>query len=232
MSQHRKQPARRRSGGDRRGHRAPSRFDGLRTLIFAGSLLTTVVIAAAAIFLSSRPTAVEAKAVGDKAVRSVASSSTLPTVAPSSGATATPRPTASSSTALPAGSGAGRRIVFDQSDQRVWLVDASGAVVRTYLVSGSKYDNLHPGTYAITSRTRKATSFDLTGTMEYFLRFTYGKSSPIGFHAIPVYNNGTPEQPVSELGTAQSSGCIRQKVSDAAYLWSWAPNGTKVVVVA
>ena len=56
--------------------------------------------------------------------------------------------------ALPAGSGSGRRVVFSEGQQRVWLVSDAGDVLRTYLVSGSIYDNLDPGTYAVFSRSR------------------------------------------------------------------------------
>lgn len=132
----------------------------------------------------------------------------------------------------PADSGEGRRIVFDQSDQRVWLIEADETVDRTYLVSGSRFDNLQPGSYAVQSRTRHATSFDYTGTMEYFVQFTTGQNAPIGFHSIPVYNNGKPEQTIEQLGQALSAGCIRQEKSDAKYLWDWAPDGTPVVVTA
>lgn len=133
---------------------------------------------------------------------------------------------------LPPDSGQGRRIVFDQSEQRVWLVEADGSVDRSYLVSGSRFDNLRPGTYRVLSRQRHAVSFDLSGTMEYFVHFTTGRRAPIGFHAIPVFNDGTPEQTVAELGRPLSAGCIRQKKSDARYLWRWAPLGTTVVVTA
>lgn len=133
---------------------------------------------------------------------------------------------------LPAGSGSGRRIVFDESDQRVWLVGDDGAVERTYLVSGSRFDNLDPGTYAVESRSRHATAFDGTGTMEYFVRFTTGFSAPIGFHSVPRYNNGALEQTKAQLGTPLSAGCIRQWMPDAIALWDFAPVGTKVVVTA
>ena len=132
----------------------------------------------------------------------------------------------------PQGSGKGRRIVFDQSDQRVWLIEADESVDRTYLVSGSRFDNLQPGSYAVTSRQRHATSFDYTGSMEYFVRFATGWSAPIGFHSIPVYNNGKPEQTEDQLGQPLSAGCVRQKKSDAKYLWDWAPDGTPVIVTS
>jgi lipoprotein-anchoring transpeptidase ErfK/SrfK len=138
----------------------------------------------------------------------------------------------SSAPAVPAGSGDGKRIVFDESDQRVWLVDADGAMVRTYLVSGSKHDNLDAGTYEVYSKSRDAISFDGRETMNYMVRFAHGKHAPIGFHDIPQLPDGTLVQTRDELGTPLSAGCIRQWPPDAKALWRFAPVGTTVVVVA
>ncbi len=135
------------------------------------------------------------------------------------------------STALPADSGTGRRIVFDQSDQRVWLVEASGVVARTYPVSGSVLPNLDPGTYSVYSKSRWAVGIQDTGVMQYMVRFTRGDNAAIGFHSIPT-KNGEPLQTKAQLGTAQSHGCIRQDLPDAIALWEFAPEGTKVVVRA
>ena len=133
---------------------------------------------------------------------------------------------------LPAASGAGRRIVFSQHLQRVWLVGARGATQRTYLASGSLTDNLQPGHYAVTQRERHAVGIDDSGTMQYFVVFTAGPTgAAIGFHSIPV-KGGHPVQTVSQLGTPQSHGCIRQWRPDAIALWHFAPVGTRVVVVA
>ena len=107
---------------------------------------------------------------------------------------------------MPADSGEGRRIVFSETAQRVWLVAADGDVERTYLVSGSKFDNLNPGTYAVQSKTRYATAFDYSGSMEYFVRFATGFTAPIGFHTVPVDNAGQPEQTKEQLGTPTSAG--------------------------
>jgi len=134
--------------------------------------------------------------------------------------------------AVPSGSGEGRRIVFDQSDQRVWLVGDDDEVVRTYLVSGSLTDNLDPGTYEVYSRSQNAWGVDDSGTMQYFVRFTEGDAgAAIGFHDIPV-DNGSPVQSVAQLGTPQSHGCIRQRRKDAIALWGFAPIGTEVTVTA
>ena len=134
--------------------------------------------------------------------------------------------------ALPAESGQGRRIVFSESRQRVWLVDAASQVVRTYPVSGSIYDNLDPGTFRVYSRSEAAVGIDDSGTMMYFVRFTTGdQGAAIGFHDIPI-DEGAPVQSVAELGTPQSHGCIRQRRPDAIALWRFAPIGTTVVVTA
>lgn len=132
--------------------------------------------------------------------------------------------------AVPADSGEGRRVVFDQSAQRVWLVGGEGRVQRTYLVSGSVEDNLDPGTYEVYSRSMKAWGIDDGGTMKYMVRFAYGKRAAIGFHDIPV-KDGEKVQTRAELGTALSGGCIRQWRPDAKALWEFAPQGTTVVVV-
>lgn len=136
----------------------------------------------------------------------------------------------SDSTELPAKSGSGRRIVFDQSDQRVWLVADDGEVTRTYAVSGSRFNNLQPGSYRVQSRTRHATAFDASGSMEFFVRFATGFSAPIGFHSVPVDNAGALEQTKDQLGTPLSAGCVRQWKPDAIALWDFAPVGTPVVV--
>ena len=138
-------------------------------------------------------------------------------------------------TVLPARSGVGRRVVFSQRLQRVWLVahpKTTDVVRKTYLVSGSVTHNLQPGTYAVYSRSRWAVGVDDSGVMQYFVRFTRGPTgAAIGFHSIPT-KNGVPLQTRAQLGTPESHGCIRQYLPDAIALWNFAPVGTKVVVVA
>ena len=139
-------------------------------------------------------------------------------------------PAPSGDVPVPAESGEGRRVVFDQGAQRVWLVNADGSVERTYLVSGSIYDNLQPDSYSVYSRSRHAWGVDDSGTMRFMVRFAHGTSAAIGFHDIPVLD-GKKVEPRSALGTPQSHGCIRQTTPDAKALWDFAPLGTEVVVV-
>jgi lipoprotein-anchoring transpeptidase ErfK/SrfK len=194
----------------------------------AGAVTLTVVIGAAAVGVLPhlRATTPPASAAGVSTLeRASLQALTLP--APK------PKPTVeAASVALPKGSGSGRRIVFSESQQRVWLVGSDGKTDRTYLVSGSKYDNLDPGSYRVQSKQRHATAFDSSGTMEYFVRFATGFSEPIGFHSVPVDRSGKLEQTKAQLGTPLSAGCVRQWRDDAVALWSFAPVGTKVVVTA
>jgi L,D-transpeptidase catalytic domain len=141
---------------------------------------------------------------------------------PATDARATPAP-------VPADSGEGRRVVFDMGDQRVWLVRADGSVKRSYLVSGSVYDNLGDGVYEVYSRSEHATGIDDSGTMRFMVRFAHGDRAAIGFHDIPV-DEGKLVQTRSQLGTPLSHGCIRQWRPDARALWQFAPVGTSVVV--
>ena len=134
---------------------------------------------------------------------------------------------------LPADSGSGKRVVFDITGQQVWLVNSDNEVERTYLVSGSRYDQLEPGSYEVFSVSRHTTSWTGSETMEYMVRFHRGRNSNIGFHDIPVKTStGEEVQSLSELGTPLSDGCIRQDVEDAKNLYEFAPVGTAVVVVS
>lgn len=132
---------------------------------------------------------------------------------------------------LAADSGEGRRVVFDISAQRVWLVGAEDRVRRTYLVSGSVTDNLQAGEYDVYSRSARAWGIDDSGTMRFMVRFAHGDHAAIGFHDIPV-KDGERVQTRAELGSPRSHGCIRQARPDAKALWDFAPVGTPVVVLA
>lgn len=161
----------------------------------------------------------------------VADPSTTPPTDPPTTGSETDTPTGA--VAVPAQSGTGRRIVYDISAQRVWLVDGHGDVARTYLVSGSRNPSLlKPGAYAVTSKSRHAVSYNSKETMNYMVRFAAGRSSPIGFHDIPARQDGSLVESRSDLGTPQSAGCIRQWISDATALWEFANVGTRVVVTA
>ena len=124
---------------------------------------------------------------------------------------------------LPIHSGHGRRIVFDESEQRVWLVADDGDVKRSYLVTGSNRGNLRPGSYAVKSRTRYARTYRGGGTLEYFVKFTQGRTAAIGFHAVTVTRRGLVYAR-SDLGTPHTPGCVEAWRNDAKALWTFAPD--------
>ncbi len=131
---------------------------------------------------------------------------------------------------IPADSGSGRRIVYGNTAQRVWLIEADGSVFDSYLVSGRR-DRPGSGTYTVYSKSEKAWAGHDGITMDHMVRFAHGQSLAIGFHSIPTYANGTPMQTLDELGTYRSAGCVRQAPNKAARLYEWAEVGTTVVVL-
>jgi lipoprotein-anchoring transpeptidase ErfK/SrfK len=202
----------------------------------SAALVTLVAVLGGVGVLPTETPAAAAAPTGRPADRAALSGLTLPDASRSPGSASTTTPDrAPETTDLPADSGDGKRVVFDISDQRVWLVGRDGQgddrVRRTYLVSGSVYDNLDAGTYEVYSRSRWAVGIDNSGTMEWFVRFTHGANAPIGFHSIPT-KDGRPLQSRAELGKPRSHGCVRQAEPDARRLWDFAPIGTKVVVTA
>jgi lipoprotein-anchoring transpeptidase ErfK/SrfK len=151
-----------------------------------------------------------------------------PTTRPPS--TTAPAPPAGSF-AAPPNSGTGRRVVYSKSRMRVWIIESSGAVARTYRVSG-RLSMPSPGTYKVFSRSSYTCNIKATNVcMRWMVRFTKGPSGDnIGFHEIPR-RDGVPVQSDSQLGQALSGGCVRQATGDALTMWNWAGIGTKVVVL-
>jgi lipoprotein-anchoring transpeptidase ErfK/SrfK len=130
---------------------------------------------------------------------------------------------------VPAGTGAGRRVVYDNLGQRLWLVAEDGLVERTYPVSG-RYRDPGPGIYYVYAWQRYAEAGHDGITMEYFVAFNPAGVG-YGFHTIPVTASGVPLQGESELGQFRSAGCVRQRREDAIYLWNWSRYGDPVVVI-
>jgi hypothetical protein len=256
MSRHRAQPARRRQPASPHRHAAAQpRYGRIGVVAVSATVCLVAVLGGFGVLPSVADPAGGSDvardltgqsgdsglaAIGDKAVLvldsaqdevTAGSADDSATSAPPEDA-APPEVDPSADETLPADSGDGYRVVFSQARQRVWLVDADNDVVRTYPVSGSIYDNLDPGTFEVYSRSEQAYAFDGSGSMKYFVRFTQGDTgAAIGFHDIPLGNDGDLVQTVDQLGTPLSHGCIRQERADAIALWEFTEIGTEVVVV-
>ena len=131
-----------------------------------------------------------------------------------------------------AGQGTGKRVVYQRSSQRVWAIDEDEQIVRSYLVSGSRYRNEVPGWHRVYSRSESALGWDLQADLPYMIRYTQTERGHIGFHAIPSWrDSGEKLQTIEELGQRLSGGCTRQAPQDAEFLWSFADVGTRVLVL-
>jgi lipoprotein-anchoring transpeptidase ErfK/SrfK len=125
--------------------------------------------------------------------------------------------------------GSGRRIIYSNSLQQLWLIDENEEVVKTHLVSG-RVGIPGPGTYSVFSKSVQAYAPYGGITMTHMVRFARGVRWPYGFHSIPIYPDGRPLQTEDQLGTFRSGGCVRQKNSDAVFVFNWADIGTTVHV--
>ncbi len=140
--------------------------------------------------------------------------------------------TGASAPALPANSGSGRRLVFERAGQRVWAVSKNDEVIRSWLVSGSKYNNETVGTHQVYSRSEITTAWNGKAFLKKMVRWLKTEIGAIGFHQIPLRrSDNTVYQTEEELGTRLSGGCQRQAKLDADFLWSFAKIGTPVVVL-
>ena len=132
---------------------------------------------------------------------------------------------------VPIKSGTGRRIVYANRQQRVWVINADNEVIRTFPVSGM-LGQPGNGTFSVFSKSPTSFSPEFAGvTFRFMTRFAIGRNGGnIGFHEIPI-RNSKPMQTVDELGAFKGSGCLRSSTKDALFIYQWATLGTKVVVV-
>jgi hypothetical protein len=140
--------------------------------------------------------------------------------------------TGANAPALPENSGSGRRLVYSRTGQRVWAVADDGTILRSWLVSGSKYNNEQPGAHKVYSKSPQSTAWNGKAILPMMVRYQKTSIGAIGFHGIPIHrSDGTVYQTDAELGTRLSGGCQRQNNLDAKFVWDWATIGTTVFVV-
>lgn len=119
-----------------------------------------------------------------------------------------------------------RTIVVDKSEQKVTLYEADGRAVDRFICStGHTYPRV--GTYKVTSR-KEVSWYPKDGSrFEHFVIFTKADTGTnIGFHSQPTKNGEVQ----GTLGLPESHGCVRLAEEKAEFVFTWAKNGTKVVV--
>lgn len=133
---------------------------------------------------------------------------------------------------LPENSGSGRRLVYSRDGQRIWAVGDDGQIIRSWLVSGSKYNNETVGTHKVYSRSEITTAWNGKAHLRLMVRWLKTQKGAIGFHSIPTHvSDGSVYQTEEELGQRLSGGCQRQAPLDAKFVWEFAQIGTPVVVI-
>ena len=142
---------------------------------------------------------------------------------------------------LPEKSGKGKRVVFQNGLNWVWIVNENEEVVMSVPVSGRE-GVPKPGKYRVMSKSQFSQSiFFPEIKMKWSVRFAIspnGKNT-ISFHSIPTcaWEGGHcspvgPMQTVEQLGTFQSGGCVRMLDTDAEFLHNFVEVGTRVLVLA
>jgi hypothetical protein len=130
------------------------------------------------------------------------------------------------------GQGTGKRIVYSKAGQRIWAVDDDEHVVRSYLVSGSQYNNELRGVHEVYSKSEMTTGWNGEADLPLMVRWLDTERGAIGFHQIPTHkSDGSVYQTEAELGQRLSGGCQRQAPLDAQFMWYFADIGTPVYVV-
>ncbi|MEV6972974.1 hypothetical protein [Kitasatospora sp. NPDC093806] len=186
--------------------------------------------------------------------RAVAANPSTSTSASSTGPAASATPTATPTPTVPAlpttGAGTGLRVVYSVSTHYVWLVDPkkNPQVVAAFQVTPGTVEPA-PGSYPVYSRTPSGTGTD-GKQIEHVVRFAQQNGVVFGFSAAVDGATGTPAAaptPTSTASTAigggpsagatadpktNKTGGIRSSRADSQLLWDFAPNGTKVVVIA
>ena len=142
---------------------------------------------------------------------------------------------------LPKKTGKGKRIVYANLDNWVWIIDENEQIVLSVPVSGRKFVP-KPRHYRVFGKGEFSQSiFFPEIKMKWSTRFAIspnGKNT-IAFHEIPTCawtgghcNKKGLMQTEEQLGTFQRGGCIRMASRDAEFLFHFADIGTKVVVLA
>ncbi len=210
----------------------PSRL-ALGAVAGAAALGLTVVASASAFSAPSSPLTVAPSPSSSAAATTLpAAGTTTPAVAKK------PKPASRTKKAKnvperPRDSFHGKRLVYDKALMTVWMMNAQDEVVGRYPVVG-RWDRPAKGTYHIFSKSKLAINPNSKVTFHNMMRFTYGPDtkSPIGFHSIPRYYDGTPMHSTRQLGLAIArGGCVRLSEEASKELYKFMKVGDLVVVL-
>jgi LysM repeat protein len=136
-------------------------------------------------------------------------------------------PTNGGTTPVP---GAGKRIVVDLSDQRMYVYQ-NGQMLWSWAVStGRPGQETVVGHYKVLNKLPNAYAYTWGLQMPHWLGIYWAGHLQNGIHALPIQANG---QRLWEgyLGRRVSYGCVILSTENARRLYNWAPVGTPVDIV-
>lgn len=127
--------------------------------------------------------------------------------------------------------------VIDRDRQRAWLCD-NGVGLPEFVITTAR-DQPDPATYNVYDKSMNASSRfgGHFSRMTHFVAFARGKDTGarVGFHTLPVLNDGEYVQPLASVGTqmrrGDSSGCIRVLPEQGPVIWDWLQKGDEVRVI-
>ena len=199
----------------------------------SGTCVSAIAVVLVLASCGTGSTAVAASRVRPLIVRRAAVRRPIRPIRPVITTTTTTRPAVNPDTGPPPpNTGLGRRIIYCNSCQTVWLVEADDYVTASYKVSGRR-GTPRPGEYHVFRKLEMGRSKahpDLR--LPWFVGFAWGSTTDIGFHGIPLESDDRPIEADSRLGTPLSSGCVRESQFTAKVLFDWTPVDTLVVVTA
>ncbi|WP_406211036.1 hypothetical protein OH807_16980 [Kitasatospora sp. NBC_01560] len=187
-----------------------------------GVVVTGLTLGALAVvsLLAFQANGAQDRAGGARPATSTSASSSGPAASATPSASATP-----TAPALPATSGTGLRVVYSVGSHYVWLVDPkkNPQVVAAFAVTPGSVEPV-AGSYPVYSRTATTTGTD-GRQIEHVVRFAQQNGVVFGFSA--AADGATPT-----TDPKAKTGGIRSSRPDGQLLWDFAPQGTKVVVIA
>lgn len=135
------------------------------------------------------------------------------------------------------GNATGKTVFVSITDQHMWACDGTAMVKQSAATTGASDapngvdDGTPVGTWHIYEKFRNLhlKGSDKNGPWDDYVQYWMPFDTAVGFHdaSWQTFPFGTPQ-----YKTDGSHGCVQLPVSTAAWLYGWAPVGTKVVVKA
>jgi len=135
---------------------------------------------------------------------------------------------APASASTPAGSGGGKRILIDLSEQHLYAYQGE-TLVYSFVASTGMGSGTRTGTFRVLDKIPNAYASTWNLQMPHWLGIYWAGSLENGIHALPILSNGQRLW-AGYLGTPVSFGCVILGVEEARMLYGWAAVGTPVVI--